>query len=301
MTREFSLSSNDLGIKNVDEFIKIDVEFLHGLIKADYGPIKERTLFVRYVCKGYEEWQRAEKEKLIYCLPTGLFNHRSIKGLADYSCYTCFDIDADLDIPAEAEYLEKVWEQLKACPLVVLQWHSVRGGIKFIVEHDSLDPSNHKNLMVCLVAELEKRGVDMEKVDKRCYDLSRAHYVSFDPDAILNDSSEVYHYIPTATAKPFTAKLTKQKRIAIEKILGKPRKYADEWSAIQSVQKESNERFPVVKGCRNINVFIFAVKLHDLGVSKEMAIQYLILRYSEDDFPASEIKKIVDNAYKYCL
>ena len=299
MTRNFSLSSNNLGIKNVKEFIEIDVEFLYGLIKADYGSIKLRTLYVRYFCKGYKEWQQEEKEKLIYCLPTGIFNYRSIKGLADYSSFACFDIDADPDIPVEAEYLKKVWEQLKACPLVKLQWHSVRGGIKFIVEHDSIDPSHHTNLMKTLVAELEKHGVDMERVDKRCYDLSRAHYVSFDPDAILNDSSEIFHYVPTTIAKPFTAKPTKQKRIAIEKILGKqPRKYADEWIAIQAVQKESDERFPVVKGCRNIHVFIFASKLSDLGVSKETAIKYLVLRYSEDDFPASEIKQIVENIYK---
>lgn len=298
MTRNFSLSSHNLGIKGVNDFIAINIEFLFNLIQTDYGPIKERTLYVCYDCKANENLQEEEKEKLPYCLPAGIFNYRNLKGLADYSCYACFDIDANPDIQEEAEYLSKVWEQLKGCPLVRMQWHSVRGGIKFIVEHDNTDPLQHKELLVAIVGELEKRGVDMAKVDSKCYNVTRAQFVSYDPEVIMNDNSEVFHYEPAIATKQFTAKPHKQKQLAIEKLLPKPKSYVDDWSAIQAVQKESDERFPIVKGYRNQNTFIFASKLKDLGVSEEMATKYLILRYSEEDFPASEIVTIINNIYE---
>ena len=303
MNRKLSISIGTIGIKSTKEFMLGDLNLLHGIITADYGAIKELTLYIRYECKGDRVLQMEEKSKLPYCLPTGIFNYRNLNGLMDYSCFACFDIDADPDIPEEAEYLKKVWEQLKVEPLVVMQWHSVRGGVKFIVEHDNTDPSLHKELMKAIVGELDKRGVDMLKIDNDCYDVTRAHYLSYDPGAILNDSSEVFHFKPPIAIAPkqFTPKPSKQKTLKLEKILGKqpnPATIKDDWAKIQSVQKESDERFPVVKGHRNKHLFIFALKLYDLGVSKAMAIQYLIIRYSVDDFPATEIIRIINNAYK---
>lgn len=301
MNRIFSISIGALGIKSTKEFTSEDLNLLHGIITADYGAIKELTLYIRYECKGNEALQREEKTRLVYSLPTGIFKYRNLNGLMDYSCFACFDIDADLDIPEEAEYLKKVWEQLKGDPLVLMQWHSVREGIKFIVEHDNTDPSLHKDLMKAIVGELDKRGVDMWKIDIDCYDVTRAHYLSYDPGAILNDSSEVFHFKPPIAPKQFTPKPYKQKTLKLEDILGKrpnPASFKDDWARIHAVQKESDERFPVVKGHRNKHLFIFALKLHDLGVSEAIATQYLIIRYSEDDFPASEIIRIIKNAHK---
>ena len=97
MNRTFSISIGTLGIKSTKEFMLGDLNLLHGIITADYGPIKERTLYVRYECKGDKALQLEEKAKLPYSLPTGIFKYRNLNGLMDYSCFACFDIDADPD------------------------------------------------------------------------------------------------------------------------------------------------------------------------------------------------------------
>ena len=67
--------------------------------------------------------------------------------------------------------------------------------------------------------------------------------------------------------------------------------------AIKKVQELSDRYFPVSHGFRNSNLFRFACKLHDYGVSKDDALMYLMLRYVEPDFDGIEIESIINSAY----
>ena len=67
---------------------------------------------------------------------------------------------------------------------------------------------------------------------------------------------------------------------------------------IRKVQELSDRYFPVSHGFRNSNLFRFACKLHDYGVSKDDALKYLMLRYVELSFGGIEIESIINSAYK---
>jgi hypothetical protein len=77
-----------------------------------------------------------------------------------------------------------------------------------------------------------------------------------------------------------------------------PPKFKSPDQAIKKVQELSDRYFPVSHGFRNSNLFRFACKLHDYGVSKDDALMYLMLRYVVSDFDGTEIEGIVESAYK---
>ena len=179
-----------------------------------------------------------------------------------------------------------------------MAFHSPRGGIKLIIQHDSLDPAFHKELYRSISEYLGNTHID-----SKCDNLSRAHFISYDPKVYYNSGSKVFHFIPSSPAAkitPYVALKTIKSTGATfwKNLMLQPPKFKNPDQAIKKVQELSDRYFPVSRGFRNSNLFRFACKLHDYGVSKDDALMYLMLRYVELSFGGIEIESIINSAYK---
>ena len=118
-----------------------------------------------------------------------------------------------------------------------------------------------------------------------------------------NANAEIYHFVPassTAKITPYVASKTIKSTGTTfwKNLMLQPPIFKNPDQAIRKVQELSDRYFPVSHGFRNSNLFRFACKLHDYGVSKDDALMYLMLRYVESDFDGTEIEGIVESAYK---
>ncbi len=268
---------------------------LKNKIETPYGYIKDITLDIQRNM-GNKKKQDWLKKKLPVVLVNGIFGKRLDTALSDYSCYICIDLDYNL--PNELSERDSDWVKHTSDPYVKMAFHSPRGGIKLIIQHDSLDPAFHKELYSSISGYLGNTHID-----SKCDNLSRAHFISYDPKVYYNADSEIYHFVPassTAKITPYvTSKTIKSTGATFWKnLMLQPPKFKNPDQAIKKVQELSDRYFPVSRGFRNSNLFRFACKLHDYGVSKDDALMYLLLRYVEPDFDGTEIEGIVNSAYK---
>lgn len=123
------------------------------------------------------------KRKLPYWTPSGTFEKREASGLLEHTGLICMDFDKLGD--AAAAVRDKVADD----PIVSFCALSAgREGIYCIVKIDG-DPGLHGAAFSFLQDYfLQFHGLT---ADKSCKDVSRARFVSYDPDAVLNDGREV--------------------------------------------------------------------------------------------------------------
>ena len=259
---------------------------LKNKIETPYGYIKDITLDIQRNM-GNKKKQDWLKKKLPVVLVNGIFGKRLDTALSDYSYYICIDLDYDL--PNELSERDSDWVKHTSDPYVRMAFHSPRGGIKLIIQHDSLDPAFHKELYSSISGYLGNTHID-----SKCDNLSRAHFICYDPKVYYNSDSKVFHFIPsspTAKVTPYVASKTIKSTGATfwKNLMLPPPKFKSPDQAIKKVQELSDRYF---------NLFRFACKLHDYGVSKDDALMYLMLRYVVSDFDGTEIEGIVESAYK---
>lgn len=122
------------------------------------------------------------KEKLPVFTPTGIFSHRSIKGLEKYNGIIYLDIDS-VDNP------EKLKEQTKNIKWVYSSFITPsRKGLRVLIKTDSTI-ENYKECEAG-IAEAFKILTGYER-DKHCKDISRIHFYSYDPDIYINENSTI--------------------------------------------------------------------------------------------------------------
>lgn len=292
MANKFTVLGNLFMDKNQYYFITLPE--LKEIIECPYGYVRDKTQYIRYL-NGKPDLQKGEKKKLPVALINGIFGYRNNQGLKDYSCYACLDLDYNL--PEENDKVRDDWNRIILDPCVRMAFHSPRGGIKVIFQHNLTDPTYHKEL----IDDLNKH-LGISSFDPSCSDLARATFISYDPGVYFNPSSQVYQFTPPSgkPINPYTPKPVKNYKTNIQfqnKFTTHPPTLTTE-KAIQEIQKKSDQYFPVCVGMRNSNTFIFACKLRDYGVAQDEAEKYLILRYVQDGFDGNEIADIVANAYK---
>ena len=126
----------------------------------------------------------AEKAKrgLPAVLPSGVFDERSNEGLRERTGLICADLDALGDqLPSYREHIEAD-EYTLACFL------SPSGtGLKVLLRLD-LDRSHEDGFRAMRRHFLERFGLP---VDEACKDVSRACFVSYDPEAFLAHDAQV--------------------------------------------------------------------------------------------------------------
>lgn len=120
------------------------------------------------------------KQQLPLFTPTGIFSHRSIKGLDAYNGVVCLDIDG-IDNPTEVK------EKCKSIPWVYAAFITPSyKGIKVIIQSNATKET---------YAEVEQKiANEFSSItgcirDNHCKDIARIQYVSYDPDAYVNESA----------------------------------------------------------------------------------------------------------------
>lgn len=119
----------------------------------------------------------SKKNKLPCFTPTGIFNHRSIKGLENYNGIICLDIDGVADP-------EELKERCKSIHWVVAAFITPSGkGLKVIV-NTHCNVENYKQAEEAVAESfLEATGVAR---DNRCKDIARIQFVSYDENLYYN-------------------------------------------------------------------------------------------------------------------
>ena len=125
--------------------------------------------------------KKLKEDTLPYVTVSGIFNRRSDKGLKKHSGLICIDMD-------KIENISEVKDTLKKDPYTYALFVSVTGtGLAVIVK---IDPENHLESFLGLKSYyLEMYKI---KIDESCKDISRARFVSYDPDVFVNPESMVY-------------------------------------------------------------------------------------------------------------
>lgn len=133
------------------------------------------------VLVGEEEQRRFKGLNFDYVTPSGTFSYCNDASLTEHSTVICMDLDALDDV-------EGVREKLLADPVfeTLLLFRSPRGrGLKWFVEID-LARCDHKTWFAAIRNYLMMTYQLTDKqVDKTCSPVSKACYLSYDPDAYL--------------------------------------------------------------------------------------------------------------------
>ena len=228
----------------------------------------------------------------VFCF-SGVFSERKDDGLIYINPIICLDLDGVNDLDAERE-------RLKNFPYVLAFFTSPRGtGLKVLVLHDLSDPTYHKTLYNDLGNAMGLIGRTDLKFDLSCSNVSRACFMSADPKLWLNKRPESYHFVPQTTLiTPPSMPTTVTKCIIF------PASSLTDYKEIRKKIQDSHTLFEahysMYPGCRNKNLYILASFFRYDGIPEDIATDYLVAYYQDylNGFPAAEIRKTVESAYK---
>ncbi len=272
------------------------VQEVIDIIKYPSGDLRQKTLQLQQYSKDPKS-QKSIKLSLPVLIANGEFNKRCNESLVHYGKHLI--VDFDYPQPLDISKRDMDWDMLKKDPYVKVQYHTPRGGIKLIIEHDNIDPEQHKQLNQKVWDYFDKQyGL---KADINCGGLAHSHFLCYDPDVVYNAKSKVFNFQTQLKPKPYSTQhksvTGSSKKFYDNFNLIPPKKFKSHSEAIKEAISWSDRRFPIVKGFRNNNLFKMATLLHDWAVPKDKALTYLTIMYVEPDFLGDEIKAIVDSAY----
>lgn len=122
----------------------------------------------------------SKKDYLPCFTPTGVFNHRSIKGLEEYNGIMCLDIDHvedPIDLKSRASKLNYVGAAFVT---------PSGKGLKVIIPTNAT-AENYKEMEEKVSsAFFHDAGAAR---DNRCKDIARIQFVSYDPDIYINENA----------------------------------------------------------------------------------------------------------------
>ena len=230
---------------------------------------------------------------------SGIFDYRKDDRLKTYGDLICLDVDKY----KKPELLENEKKRISAFPYVYSVFVSPSGnGLKIIVVHDLKESAYHSALYKKLGDELSLRNPDCT-FDEACGDISRLNLVSWDQDIFINEDAEPYHFdISTVPTKitPSSTGTTMPVMTSTMPTTKAPLKPKEIETIIIQEQEIFDKYLKMSKGERNRNLYIFASWLCEHGIPESYATDYLVSKYRDpkNDFPATEVKKTVESAYK---
>jgi len=215
-----------------------------------------------------------EKMKLPYVTFGGKFETRSNSKLIESSGIATLDFD-------HVENLKDLRKNIDTDPYTMASFISPSGdGLKVLVKIPKVDNDKHyKEFYI----ELQNYYNQYHETDKATKDISRATYLSYDPNLYLNVDSEMFtdrHVEVVAKPKKVLkgVRLDDTNEVANRLI----KWFQKKWTSGQN---------------RNNNLFILSSAFNDYGVDKSLALDYC-LQYVSSDFTEKEINKLVNSAYK---
>lgn len=213
------------------------------------------------------------KKNLPYFTPSGTFSTRSIKGLTKHSGILSIDFDNLDDI-------DSLEAQLRANEYTFAVFRSVsQRGLCCLVK---IDPEQH--LQSFLELEVYYWRLFSASVDPSCKDVSRARFVSYDPNLYVNTESKPY----VVTGEYQSVLVTN-----VEALIP----ITDYDAIIERLLKWWDLKFGFVDGQKNTNLLILAQSMNEYGISKDYALGYIMSNIVGDSSKEKEVTSVVNSAY----
>lgn len=187
----------------IEELIR---ELTNPVIQMKIQKIQE----IKHSDKKIEKTEKNKLKKYLnYITPAGIFTKRNKKGIKIQSGYAPIDID-DVDEP------EVLKNRLKNDPHIILMFVSPSGkGLKLLIEIP-LNVEEYSERVNSYYGYLEKAyNINTDSLDKATSDISRACFLSYDPDFYYNPLAEPFKFIEN-TVKSKINKTDDNSRSAIE-------------------------------------------------------------------------------------
>ena len=213
-----------------------------------------------------------EKKKLPLLGFGGTFTTRSNIKLIKFSGYATLDFDHVLE-------LKELINEVNKDKFTFSSFISPSGdGLKVLVKMPPVDNDiDYKSFY----SEIQKHYNQYAQTDNSTKDISRATFVSYDPNLFYNVDSELF-------TDRFIPKIIEREKINI------PLSDMDEVS--KRLITWFNKKWTTGEN-RNNNLFVLSSAFNDYGVPKNTALDYCN-NYISSDFKEVEIEKLVDSAYK---
>ena len=236
-------------------------------------------------CKDLVESIRKEKDKekrnlIKQQLPavcfSGEFSERKDKSILKHSGLICLDFDG---FKTKKDLLT-VRNRLTSDEHSYAVFTSPSGnGLKALVKIPQ-DPENHVKYFMSL-----QDYYNLDEFDTTSKNISRVCYESYDPDIYINQESKLYDSVEIVSHEQLEYK-TSQPTFVLTK----------EDTIIQRLKKWWENKYGMVEGQRNNNIFILASSFNDFGVNKTSAV-YALSQYIGNGFSASEMQTTINSAY----
>lgn len=213
------------------------------------------------------------KKKLPCVLFAGEFSSRSDDAFVKHSGFVCLDFDNFED----SQSLNKYRDYLISNKYTYAVFISPSGdGLKVIVRIPK-SIEDHRLYFLGL-----KDYYNSKYFDTSCVNESRICYMSADKDIFINKDSEVFK--DKAKVKEI---VKKEFKVEVQ----------DNQKIISGLMKWWSERYGMVEGERNRNVYILAMAFNEFGISEFEAKGFMI-QFAHHGFDEEEIKGCVESAYR---
>jgi hypothetical protein len=258
--------------KNIKSVSPKEVDLYRILDIIKDGTYQELIKNVRLYINN-DEKRSEEKKKLPLVGFGGTFSTRGNDNLVQHSGLACLDFDHLLDVEATKAEVNRDKYTLSS-------FVSPSGdGLKVIVKIPLVSTDkDYKSFY----SELQKHYNQYGETDEATKDISRATFLTFDPDLYLNTDSDLFtdrFIVKEIEIKPINVRIDDMDAIATNIITW----FNKKWTT------GSN---------RNNNLFVLSAAFNDYGVDISTAKSYCY-HYISKDFTEKEIEMLVNSAYKH--
>lgn len=217
------------------------------------------------------------KKRVPYFTPSGEFEKREASGLLKHSGLIAMDFDS-------LENIKSVEIALKNDPYSFAVFRSIsHKGLCVLVK---IDQSRHLDSFKAL--ELYYWKLLNVTVDQSCKDVSRARFVSFDPDLYVNQKSKRFAELHLLDL----VQQTKSGNVA-------PLVPVTDYDHIFSnLMKWWDKKYGYVDGQRNSNLLVLAQSCNEYGIPQEYTKGMIQNNIISDDFPERELDTVIASAYR---
>lgn len=213
------------------------------------------------------------KKKLPCVLFSGEFTERSDSAMVNHSGFVCLDFDGFEDSQSLNDYRDSLIDDDYTYSVFI----SPSGdGLKLIVKILPVIEDHRAHFLAL------KEYYNSKYFDESCVNESRICYMSSDKDIFINKDSETF----VDKVKP---KEIVKKEFKVE--------VQDNQKIISGLMKWWSERYGMVEGERNRNVYILSMAFNEFGIS-ELEAKGFMMQFAHHGFDEEEIRNCVESAYR---
>ena len=303
MNRKISTSdnithSNRLFEETLDDLILyIRSGIYHG------RDLKGITDYIRAI-NDKDTRDRMKKCHLPVAMINGTFSMKSQNCLLEYSSFVAMDFDNFQN----EEDLQNIYRRLYYTDCVHAIFRTPSGcGLKAIVMHDNSDSAYHKEMYQQLLAMFMIPNV----TDNRVFDLARGQYICYDPNIVVKENYNPYHFVHDPSYQDQTPSKSNP-NMAIPKgydelidiLAFKDVKRLRSDKTVLAIQENYYRKyygqFFLRDGHSRANgVFMIASRLCQLGVELDKALSWLIPIFTDIGLTKNEVINHALSGYSY--